>query len=745
MEPIESGWHLTIRGVVQGVGFRPFVATLARQHHLVGTVRNGPEGVEIDLNATEEARDGFLAALRAQLPPMASIESITLHPIPPVSVDAFTIVPSEKAGAFHAQIPPDMGVCPACEAELYDPDDRRYRYPFITCTHCGVRYSIIETLPYDRPNTSMRFFPMCDACAAEYHNPTNRRYHAQPIGCHDCGPRLWLDTRNNTIRHEKDAAILEAAKLLSAGKILAVKGVGGYHLMCDATHPEALKTLRRRKERPAKPFAIMVRSLDDARTLAHLSPDEATLLNQSRRPIVLLRKRRPFPLPDLVAPELERIGIFLPYTALHLLLLDAVDRPLVATSANRSGEPLCTTREELECLLDVYDGVLDHDRPIVRRVDDSVVMLADDQPIVLRRARGYAPTPIPLPHSITSPALALGAHQKSTIALAWDRRAILSPHIGDLDTLAAETGYRETIQSMEQLYRIAPQHLIHDRHPRYTSTHYAHQRHNEHPDLTLHTMGHHHAHIVAVMIEKGITDEVFGVAFDGSGAGEDGTVWGGEFLITQYRTATRMGHLKPFALLGGEQAIRQPRRIALALLFDRYGVEALHLDAPTIRAFTPAEQEGLYRMWERQIGTLKTSSMGRLFDGVASLLGVVQTLSYEGESGMKMEGLYDPTATTGYPLQITDGIIDPAPWIDGIVQDAHRPSVAYTRFLHTLIDTIEHLYTPWRHLPLVCSGGVFQNPTLVTLLRQRFPDVHLPTAIPPNDGAIALGQLGRVL
>jgi len=735
-------WRITINGTVQGVGFRPFVFRLAERFRLSGTVRNGAEGVEILFNATATERIDFVEALYAELPPLARIDTLTTTEVSPKHFNDFQIIQTESDGEVTVRIPPDVSICSACETELFDPTNRRYRYPFITCTHCGVRYSIIEHLPYDRPNTSMRFFPMCDACAAEYRDPRNRRYHAQPIGCWKCGPQLSLWEDGNQILLPQTKIISRAVTMLREGKILAVKGVGGYHLMCDATNTEAIGRLRARKKRPDKPFAVMIKDMTMARELAEINEREEALLTSQERPVVIVGIRGTRP--TGIAPGLSRIGLFLPYAPLHLLLLGELDRPVVATSANISDEPICTDRESLSGLGHVYDAILDHDRPIVNGIDDSVAMVVRDRTILLRRARGFAPASVTLPFALPARTLAMGANQKSTVAIGFDNQAILSPHIGDLGTIGSVEYYKKNIDTLQRLYDFTPERIVHDLHPTYESTKVAQALSAQNSKLNALSVQHHHAHILGVMAEKGIKGKVFGVAFDGTGYGADGALWGGEFLICDYEHYERVGHLKYFRLLGGEQAIREPRRVALSLMFDAYGEAAIDLDNPTTQAFTAQERKTAYLMWQKGLNAPLSSSVGRLFDAVASLRGVCQQMSFEGQSGMLLEELYDPMITGHYPFDLEDGQIDLRPLIKAILDETDTPT-AVTRFFHTLVEMVASVYALWAHLPLVLSGGVFQNRILIDRMLDRFPEAILPEQIPPNDGGIALGQIAAMM
>jgi len=737
MEP--STYKIQIEGTVQGVGFRPFIYGLAVRYKLKGTVLNGTQGVVIVLSASEDVFETFLQAIKDELPPLASIDNIYTSKIPREDFTDFQIISTNDEGEKTVRIPPDVSVCSQCEKELFDPNNRRYKYPFITCTQCGVRYSIIYDLPYDRVHTSMKFFEMCEACEAEYTNPLDRRYHAQPIGCYECGPTLELrDNQSNVL--EKPRGIERVAELLKEGHIVAVKGVGGYHLMCDATNAKAVSKLRQRKHRPSKPFALMVKDISMVRELVDVSAKEEELLSSVQRPIVLLEGMKKQL--EGVAPKLTRLGLFLPYTPLHLLLLEELQRPLVATSANVTDEPICTNLESLEKLQGVYDYVLEHNRAIVNGCDDSVVMVVEGKEVILRRARGYAPASITLAKRLSEHVLALGANQKSTVAIGFEDQVILSPHIGDLDSIGSMEYFRKNIESLERIYSFSPTLIAHDKHPSYESTKVAKQM-SQAKGIPLREVQHHYAHILGVMAEKQMQGKVFGVAFDGTGYGDDGNLWGGEFMVCDYEGYERVAHLKYFKLLGGSKAIKEPRRVALSLLFDLYGEEALDLDNATTQAFSTVELKTYYLAWQKGLNAPISSSVGRLFDAVASLLGIIQVMSFEGESGMLLEELYDGSVERHYDFSIEEGKINILPMLEAMLSETDV-NVATSKFFHTLVELISEVYAPY-DLPMVLGGGVFQNRVLLSLVLKRFPQAILSHTIPPNDGGIALGQVASFL
>ena len=715
-------YHILIKGRVQGVGFRPFVYQLAHKLSLDGTVSNGVNGVEIFINATSKELELFLERLKSDAPLLSQIDDIVYKESDFKKFDDFSIIQSLEMGKKTTLIPPDISICKACEKELFDPKNRRYLHPFITCTDCGVRYSIIKTLPYDRENTSMNSFKMCKACESEYNDPNDRRYHAQPIGCHECGAKLSME-------------IDKAVEYLKEGKILAVKGVGGYHLVCDATNKKAIQKLRDRKHRPSKPFAVMVRDISKAKELAYINSIEEKLLTSKNRPIVLLKSKQK--LPFEVSPNISKIGLFLPYTPLHLLLLESFKKPLIATSANVTDEPICTNMDSLKKLEGVYDFVIDHDREIVNGCDDSIAMVVDKKTIMIRRARGYAPSSIKLPFKLDKNILALGANQKSTIAIAFEDEAILSPHIGDLDTIESVEYFHKNIESLKRVYDFTPDVVAHDKHPNYESTKYAKQNYKSTKEVQ-----HHYAHILAVMAEKKLDGKVLGVSFDGTGYGDDGTLWGGEFLVCDYDGYKRVAHFREFKLLGGAKAIKEPKRVALGLLFDIYGKEALNMKNPTTEAFSQNELKTQFTMWQKGLNAPLSSSCGRIFDAISSLTGVCQVMSFEGESGMLLEELYDENIKDSYPVALYDKEIDFLSMIEDILSEKST-KVAVSKFFNTLVEIIIMISSEY-DLPLVLSGGVFQNRVLLKLIFEKIPDVIVPNEIPPNDGGIALGQVAAI-
>jgi hydrogenase maturation protein HypF len=749
-------WRLHVEGAVQGVGFRPFVYRLAHELGLNGEVRNDPAGVTIEIEGDPERLACFRKRLEQQPPPAARIRRITCTELPPCGYRTFTIAASRPEGERQVFLLPDLATCPDCLRELFDPNDRRYRYPFINCTNCGPRFTIIERLPYDRPNTTMRHFRMCARCRAEYENPLNRRFHAQPNACPDCGPHLALWDRKGNVLAERDEALRRTAEAICEGQIVAVKGLGGFHLIVDARNEAAVRALRLRKGREAKPFALMYPSLAAVRAHACVSEAEAALLTSPAAPIVLLRRTEAgrAVLAPSVAPGNPYLGIMLPYTPLHHLLLAELGFPVVATSGNRSEEPICIDeREALVRLRDLADLFLVHDRPIARYCDDSVVRFIDGHPVFLRRARGYAPLPVELADDWPAhpeQVLAVGGHLKNTVALASGRTVWISQHIGDLETAEARAAFVRVIDDFSHLYERTPEVVACDAHPDYASTHHAHRL-----GRPVAPVQHHLAHVWACMAEHGLRPPVLGFGWDGTGYGPDGTVWGGEcFLVTTER-AVRIAHLRPFRLPGGEAAVREPRRTALGLLHAWKGEAALmHLPSG---AFTETEARLLLQMVTRGLNAPWTTSIGRLFDAVAALLGLCLRNRFEGEAAMLLEFAAEEAEASGSPyplaLQEQDGrlVLDWAPLLEALEADrlqGRSPAVIARRFHEGLAAAIVAVARRIGCPTVVLSGGCFQNrlltETSLRLLRAGGFRPYIHRQVSPGDGGLALGQVAAL-
>jgi len=743
-----------LRGVVQGVGFRPFIYQLAHRYDLKGFVQNSSVGVFLEVEGDPPAVEHFLEALQNELPPLARIDTIKSSEIPYSGCSDFEILQSQSRDDKRVPVSPDMGICDKCQQEMYDPANRRDHYPFINCTDCGPRYSIIQTVPYDRPNTSMHFFVMCEACRHEYTDPTNRRYHAQPISCPNCGPRLKaIDSDHQTVAKDNTALKL-AVDAIKAGKIVALKGLGGFHLMCDATNNEAVSRLRERKRRPAKPFAVMFPDMEALKASTELSVSETALITSKEKPIVIVRKATKLSVAENVAPYIDRLGVFLPYTPLHHLLLERIGRPIVATSANLSDEPIIRNSSEISKKLgDVVDLILDHDREIVNANDDSVVQMAGDQKITLRHARGFAPKSIKLPFKSKKKILAVGANQKNSIALVFDDMLILSPHIGDLNSIEAFEYFERTVETFRRFYNFEPEVIVCDKHLNYETTKWAKQLKidqrkssgGKNSKFKIIEVQHHYAHLLAGMAEHQLNEKVLGFAFDGTGYGDDETIWGGEVMIADNHSYERVFTLEPFALLGGEKAVKEPRRSALALLFEHYTLDEVRsLDLPLLKQFSDNEITLLYRSWKQGVNTPRTSSMGRLFDAVASLADILHISCFEGETGLLMEQLYDRSITGIFPFYFIDSVIKLQPMLNAIIAMDEK-KIIVSMFLNTVVEMIFQIAEKYPDLALLFSGGVFQNRVLVEQISRRCAKekhtFYFQNETPINDGGIALGQV----
>ncbi len=747
---------IAIDGIVQGVGFRPYVYGLATRLRLQGFIKNVNGRVLIEVEGEPHALDRFLDELTAQPPPLARIDELRWSPRPPCNDPAFRIEPSMRDDVGPIFISPDVATCDDCLAELFDPRDRRYRYPFLNCTNCGPRLTIITGSPYDRERTSMASFAMCAECRAEYDDPAERRFHAQPIACPACGPRLsLLDSSGQDVVGVDPLAGAVAA--LRRGLILAVKGMGGYHLACVAGHAEAVAELRRRKLRDEKPFALMVKDIAAARALCEVSRAEESLLVSPRRPIVLLRRRQGTSVADEVAPRSPCLGLMLPYTPLHHLLLHELDGlTLVMTSGNRSDEPIAyEDGDARKRLSGIADRFLTNDRPIYLRCDDSVTRVVSGVELPIRRSRGDAPRPLLLPIPCSRPTLALGGQLKATFALGRGRHAFLSHHVGDLDHYEAFRSYKEAITHYERLFCLEAACLVHDLHPDYAFTRYAEEHSGARQTIAVQ---HHHAHVASCMAENGLDEPVIGVAFDGTGFGTDGTIWGGEFLVGDYVAFRRAAHLRPVVLPGGEQAIREPWRMAAAYLLDA-GRDLSALAG----AVTSTARDAVERMIARRFNSPSTTSAGRLFDAVAALAGVRRRVGYEGQAAIELEWLATDVEPDGtYPFTIDESggaesgrdplVLDMRPMIVEVAEEARRGVAAASiarRFHSTIVNVIAQVCARLRAEfgldAAVLSGGVFLNALLTAEATERLEGegfrVYRHRQVPPNDGGLCLGQL----
>lgn len=770
-QPTTRRRQVRITGVVQGVGFRPFVYSLAGELGLVGHVSNTSAGVVAEVQGLPEDVEAFCRRVAADAPTLAVVHDVSWRALPPRPTRGFTIDASRQ-GTGRTLVPPDVATCPDCVRELLDPRDRRHRHPFISCTNCGPRFTIVTGLPYDRPATTMARFPLCHRCAAEYEDPGDRRFHAQPIACHDCGPTLELltpghDAGTRDVQRTREDALRHARTMLDAGGILAVKGLGGYHLACDATDPRAAGRLRERKRRGGKPFALLVRDLATAHRLCHIDDVEEALLRSARRPIVLLRRRRrPWgtPVAEEVAPGSADLGLMLPPTALHHLLLGLPDDPpgpevLVLTSGNLSGEPIVTDDTDAMTRLGaVADAWLRHDRAIHVPCDDSVTRVVDGEELPLRRSRGYAPVPVALPFEVR-PSLAAGGDLKNTLAVAEGRCAWLSAHVGDMEDLATQEAFARASSHLEELTGVRPEILVADAHPGYHATGCA----RRHTGLPPEVVQHHHAHVASVMAENGIPEDgaVIGVAFDGTGYGTDGTVWGGEVLVARYTGFQRFAHLSHVPLPGGDAAVQRPHRMALAHLHAA-GIAwdtPPHTELPCVRATDPAERRVLLHQFRTGLGCVPTSSAGRLFDAVASLVGLCHVAGFEAQAAMALEAAAHTalhTDTEAYPLPLAGAgppwVMDTGPLLRAAVSDvlaAVPAPVVAARFHRALATAVLDAALAARDSTgldrVAVSGGVFCNAALLRLVSEALRTASFQVlrhhTVPPNDGGLALGQI----
>lgn len=745
--------RVTLHGAVQGVGFRPFVYRLAHELGLGGFVRNVSQGVCLEVEGTAAAVQHFLQRLRTDTPPQAAIHTLETVALAACGDTAFVLQPSVADGVKTAVILPDLATCDACRREIFDPQDRRYAYPFTNCTNCGPRFSILIALPYDRRNTTMQGFAMCARCQAEYHDPHDRRFHAQPNACPVCGPQVALWAADGTVLATRQAALTATAEAIRQGAIVALKGLGGFHLLVDAGNAAAVQRLRLRKHRPDKPLALMYPSLAALQEHCQVTAPAARLLRAAAAPIVLLRHHTPA-CAAAVAPHNPYLGVMLPYTPLHHLLLHELGRPLVVTSGNQAEEPLCLEAEEaLQRLGGIADLFCVHNRPIARPVDDSLVHLVLGRPQILRRARGYAPLPIHVSDTALPAILAVGGHLKNTIALAVGGNVCLSQHLGDLGTVPAFTAFGEAVMTLPRLYEATPTQIACDAHPDYLSRRGA--------DLwpgarTL--VQHHYAHVLSCMAEHALQAPVLGVAWDGTGYGLDGSIWGGEFLHITADTFQRVAHMRPFPLPGGDKAGTEPRRAALGLLYAAFGEAVADMTAlPPVGAFTAPERRVLHTMLQRGVQTPLTSSVGRLFDAVAALLGLHQRITFEGQAAMAVEFAVAgcrTEATYPFDIQATPDAarIDWQPLLQALLADCRRQvhiSHIAAAFHNTLAEIIVAVARRLSCPQVVLTGGCFQNRTLTERAVQRLraegfcPFWH--QRVPPNDGGLALGQVMAVV
>jgi hydrogenase maturation protein HypF len=746
--------RIRVRGVVQGVGFRPFVYRLAHQYNLSGWVRNTSGSVDIEVEGAGKAVRSFLTDLKDKAPPMARIEDIKATFHPSKGYTGFQIEPSLSREGQYQLVSPDIATCKDCQREIFSAEDRRFRYPFTNCTNCGPRFTIIEDIPYDRPKTTMRKFQMCPRCQHEYDDPLDRRFHAQPNACPDCGPALELADNDGNLAVSKNI-IKKASQLLKDGKILAVKGLGGFQLACDATSGEAVKTLRDRKRRPSKPLAVMMADIKEIERHCLVSEEEKKLLESPQCPIVLLRWKPGSDIAESVAPGLKYLGVMLPYTPLHHLLLKEAALPLVMTSGNLSEEPIAKDNDEaLRRLKGIADYFLMHNRDIYARYDDSVYMVEEGQPVALRRARGYAPYPIFLPFK-SKQILACGAEDKNTFCLTRDEHAFLSQHIGDMENEETLEHFENTINLYKKLFRIEPEIIAYDMHPDYLSTKYAIEA-GASSSVKLVPVQHHHAHIAACLAENGVKDRVIGVAFDGTGYGADSTIWGGEFLLADCKDFRRVGHFEYMPLPGGVAAIKKPYRLALSYLYTLLG-DGFSLAGLPLAGLDPAEIEIIKKQLRQKINSPLASSAGRLFDAVSALVGVRWEIDYEAQAAIELEmlapGKTDKKGAYPFSIDVEGGmrVVRLKELLAAVVDDVRNevpvPEISL-RFHHTVAEIVAEMCKlvadDSKIKRVALSGGVFQNRLLLklasaALTREGF-EVLTHRLAPANDGGISLGQ-----
>jgi len=747
--------HIT--GVVQGVGFRPFVYNLATSLNLKGWVKNTSAGVDIEADGEQDALDSFLQKLRDDAPPLSRIDDFHASFGPGNGFTQFDIIHSESVDGAFQPISPDISICDDCLRELFDPNDRRYRYPFINCTNCGPRFTIIQDIPYDRPFTTMAGFSLCPDCEREYKDPTNRRFHAQPVACPVCGPKVWME-QNAEVRMQNDEAIAEICKMLAEGKIVAIKGLGGFHLACDATNAKAVTELRMRKLRVDKPFALMMPDIETIERHCVVSDAEKALLTSSARPIVLLKKKPESTIVEEVSPKQDWLGVMLPYTPLHYLLFNnSLFTALVMTSGNLSEEPIATNNDEArERLAKLADAFLMHDRDIHIRCDDSVVRTFERSNVEtlkhsniypIRRSRGYSPFPVKLPFQVP-PLLATGSELKNTFCITNGNYAFLSHHIGDMENYETLKSFEQGVEHFEKLFRVKPIAIAHDLHPNYLATRYAQER-AQRENLPTFNIQHHHAHVAACMAEHGLTEPVIGVSFDGTGYGDDGAIWGGEFLVADAKFYQRAAQLEYFPLPGGDAAIKKPARTALALLWS-LGLEwddALE----SVREFCAEDQVTLRVQLEKKINTPMTSSMGRLFDAVSALAGVRQKVNYEGQTAIEFEAMADSAEAGQYVFGVESGRVRVGSAVEALIKDvmAGIPTSKISARFHNGLaeavrETVQKISRETSLRSVVLSGGVWQNITLlqktISLLSKDGFEIYIHREVPTNDGGLSLGQ-----
>jgi len=749
---------IDIKGAVQGVGFRPFIHRIAKENNLTGFVFNSTTGVTIEVEGDKNGLDQFLHSIQKDKPQFAVINSLEFTFLDSIGYTNFEIRESKKNEKVTALILPDISICNYCLEELFDPYNRRYLYPFINCTNCGPRFSIIEKLPYDRPNTTMKTFFMCAECRKEYEDISNRRYHAQPIACHDCGPQIELYGNSANLIKAHNNVLKTCVEKIYEGKIIAFKGIGGFQLIVDALNEQAILELRARKQRDQKPFALMFPNIESVKAICELTKEEEFALLSPEAPIVLLRKKaieNSF-VSNVAAINNPYLGIMLPYSPLHHLLMKEFGKPIIATSGNLSEEPMCIDNQEaFSRLKNIADYFLTHNRPIIRHVDDSIVRIVKGKKTLLRRARGFAPLPIKLnktnkKHENTK-IIAVGGHLKNTVALKVDDLVFISQHIGDLSTAESFTSFKNVINDFQELYNVKPDIIVSDMHPEYLSTKYSFELNNN-----VEMIQHHFAHIASCRIENAVAGEALGVSWDGTGYGEDKTIWGGEFFVSGNETYEHVGNFKKFYLPGGEAAVKESKRSVLGILYSIYGKNLIdHLPEAIIKQYSKNEHQLILNLIEKKINTPETSSVGRLFDAVSSLLGICHKSTYEGEAAMQLEFIADKSELSSYRYSVEQNIKLIVNWTQTIkeilsdIDEKVRPKKISAKFHNTLAKIILEIAEITKLERVILSGGCFQNVFLlertIDLLEGKNKKVYWHQRVPPNDGGISLGQIAACL
>lgn len=736
---------ISIFGLVQGVGFRPFIYNLAIKYNIKGWIKNDENGVEIQAFAKKEDLIKFLKEIRLNPPTLAKIFDIKIENLEFKNYEKFEIKKSSNSNIKNksALIYPDISICKDCIKDIFDKSSFRYNYALTNCTNCGPRYSIIKDIPYDRVNTSLKEFSLCKNCQDEFENPKNRRYHAQAISCEECGPTTFLYDKNQNLISKKIDAINQASNYIKYGKILAIKGISGFHIVCDATNSKAIEKIREFKKRASKPFAVMFKDIENLKDYGYFNKLEEKILNSKQKPILLLKKRENSDLSKQIAPNLEIIGSFLPNSALHYLLFKNLEKPILATSANLKDEPIIRKKEDIFFkLANLVDFVLDYNREIVNSCDDSIVQIVGKKVLKLRNSRGFAPNILQVEKKFSKKVLALGANQKATFTIAFENKIITTVYLGDLNSIASIENYKKTLENFLHFYDFKPEIIVCDKHPNYETTKIALEFVKENKNLNLIQVQHHYAHILAVLAEKSLKKDVLAFCFDGTGYGDDGNIWGGEVFIANQKEYKRAYHLKYFKLLGGELAIKEPKRVALSLLFDNFTLEEV-LDLPLefLKIFEKNEIKNLHTIWQKSLNSPLSSSFGRVFDAVCSLANTLHIQEYEGQTGLYLENLYYENIKDAFSFDLIDNIIDISPMIKELVFEKDKKIIA-SKFINTLANIIFDISNLHKDLAIVLSGGVFQNRTLLKIVFEKLKDkeIYIGENYSVNDENISLGQ-----